>query len=389
MKKKILILGSTGSIGRTTLELIRNNKESYEVVGLTGNNNIDLLREQIKEFSPKYVCVGKEEYIFELKKIEAFKNIEFFFGDKGLADISKYADYDIILTAVSGAIGIDATVEAIKREKRIALANKETMVAAGSYINKLLNLYKGAEIIPVDSEHSAIFQSLQGFRKEDIKRLIITASGGTFRGKTIEELKDVSVEQALKHPNWSMGKKITIDSSTLVNKGLEVIEAHELFDLDYSKISVIVHPQSVIHSMVEYVDGSIISQMGVPSMKTPILYALTYPKREFNSVIDNLDFSKYSNLTFEEPDKKTFRGIDLAYQAGKIGGTMPAVLNAANEEAVALFLNGKIKFLEIYEIIEKMMNEHKKIDLISDDALNIIKAVDRETRERVKEKWGK
>lgn len=389
MKKKILILGSTGSIGRNTLELIRNNRDNYEIVGLSGNNNIDLLREQIKEFSPKYVCVGKEEYIFDLKKIEEFKDIEFFYGDKGLAEISKYADYDIILTAVSGAIGIDATVEAIKREKRIALANKETMVAAGSYINKLLALYKGAEIIPVDSEHSAIFQSLQGFRKEDIKRLIITASGGTFRGKKIEDLKNVTVEQALKHPNWSMGKKITIDSSTLVNKGLEIIEAHELFGLDYSKISVIVHPQSIIHSMVEYVDGSIISQMGVPSMKTPILYALTYPEREFNSAIGNLDFTKNSNLTFEEPDRKTFRGIDLAYRAGEIGGTMPAVLNASNEEAVSLFLNGKIKFLDIYEIIEKSMEQHKKIDLISDDALELIKKVDRETRERVREKWAR
>lgn len=386
MKKKILILGSTGSIGRNTLELIRNDKSSYEVLGLTGNNNIDLLKKQIEEFSPKYVCVGKEEYISELK---IYKNIEFFFGDKGLSEIAKYADYDIILTAVSGAIGIDATVEAIKRKKRIALANKETMVAAGTYINRLLKKYKKAEIIPVDSEHSAIFQSLQGFRKEDIKRLIITASGGTFRGKDIEYLKNVSVEQALKHPNWSMGRKITIDSSTLVNKGLEIIEAHELFGLDYSKISVIVHPQSVIHSMVEYVDGSIISQMGVPSMKTPILYALTYPKRVYNSTIENLDFSKYSNLTFEEPDRKIFRGIDLAYRAGEIGETMPAVLNAANEEAVSLFLNGKIKFLDIYRIIETMMEQHKKIELISDNALETIKSVDKEIRKRVRIEWGK
>lgn len=385
--KKILILGSTGSIGRNALELIRNNREKYEVVGLSGNSNIELLEKQIEEFNPRYVCIGYEK---DLERLEyKYKNIEFYIGNKGLAEISKNAEYDIILTAVSGAVGIDATVEAIKREKRIALANKETMVAAGVYINKLLNLYPKAEIIPVDSEHSAIFQSLQGFRKQDIKRLIITASGGTFRGKSLEDLKDVSVEQALKHPNWTMGKKITIDSSTLVNKGLEIIEAHELFGLDYDKIDVIVHPESVIHSMIEYVDGSIILQMGVPDMKTPILYAFSYPEKEHNSSIKMTDFSKYSKLTFEEPEREIFKGIDLAYRAGEIGQTMPAVLNAANEIAVELFLSNKIKFLDIYRIIEEAMEEHKILDLNGENALEIIKKVDSEIRVKVREKWGK
>lgn len=385
--KKILILGSTGSIGRNALELIRNNRDSYQVVGLSGNRNIDLLRKQIEEFTPKYVCVGYEEDRKNLSSI--YGNIEFFVGNKGLFEISRKADYDIILTAVSGSVGIDATVEAIKREKRIALANKETMVAAGSYINKLLKKYKNTEIIPVDSEHSAIFQSMQGYRKEDIKRLIITASGGTFRGSSLENLKNVTVEQALKHPNWSMGKKITIDSSTLVNKGLEIIEAHELFQVPYEKIEVIVHPQSIIHSMVEYVDGSIISQMGVPDMKTPILYAFTYPQKEYNSAIKTMDFIKYANLTFEKPDRKVFKGIDLAYRAGREGHTMPTVLNAANEIAVELFLNGKIKFLDIYSIIEETMDSHRIINLDTEAALQIIKEIDTETRIKVKEKWGR
>lgn len=382
--KKILILGSTGSIGKNTLEVIRNNKENFKVVGLSCNSNIELIEEQIKEFNPNFVCVGEEKFSLDLER--KYKNITFFFGDKGLREISKYADYDIILTAVSGAIGIDATVEAIKREKRIALANKETMVAAGTYINFLLSQYK-AEIIPVDSEHSALFQSMQGFKKEDINKIIITASGGTFRGKSKEYLKDVTVYEALKHPNWSMGKKITIDSSTLVNKGLEIIEAHELFGIDYDKIEVLVHPQSIIHSMVEYKDGSIISQMGVADMKTPIYYSLTYPEKKYNKAIEFLDFKKYSNLTFETPDYETFKGINLAYFAGKVGHTMPTVLNAANEVAVELFLKEKIKFLDIYKIIEDSMAEHSVLNLCSDNALEFIKIVDKETRKKVREKW--
>ncbi|WP_147388233.1 1-deoxy-D-xylulose-5-phosphate reductoisomerase [Fusobacterium polymorphum] len=384
--KKILILGSTGSIGTNALELIKNNREQYQVVGISGNKNIDLLKKQIEEFKPRSIYVGAEQDALNLKKEYPFIK-EVYFRENGLAELSKNSDYDIILTAVSGAIGIDATVEAIKREKRIALANKETMVSAGIYINKLLKEYPKAEIVPVDSEHSALFQSLQGFKKENIKKLIITASGGTFRGKDLTYLENVTVEQALKHPNWSMGKKITIDSSTLVNKGLEVIEAHELFNIDYDDIEVVVHPQSIIHSMVEYVDGSIIAQMGVANMKTPILYAFTYPEKEFNSSINFLDLIKNNNLTFEEADRKVFKGIDLAYRAGEIGGTMPTVFNASNEVAVELFMKKKIKFLDIYRIIEEAMNSHQVLSLNTDKALNIIKEVDRETRKKVREQW--
>ena len=386
--KKILILGSTGSIGTNALELIRNNREKYEVVGISGNKNIELLKKQIEEFKPTSIYVGVEQDALNLKKEYPFIK-EVYFGENGLAELSKNSDYDIILTAVSGAIGIDATVEAIKREKRIALANKETMVSAGIYINKLLKEYQKAEIVPVDSEHSALFQSLQGFKKENVKKLIITASGGTFRGKDLAYLENVTVEQALKHPNWSMGKKITIDSSTLVNKGLEVIEAHELFNVDYDDIEVVVHPQSIIHSMVEYVDGSIIAQMGVANMKTPILYAFTYPEKEFNSSINFLDLIKNNNLTFEEADRKVFKGIDLAYRAGRTGGTMPTVFNASNEVAVELFMKKKIKFLDIYRIIEDAMNSHQAVSLDTDNALNIIKEVDRETRKKVREQWEK
>ena len=374
--KKILILGSTGSIGTNALELIRNNRDEYQVVGISGNKNIALLKKQIEEFKPTSIYVGAEEDALNLKKEYSFIE-EVYFGENGLAELSKNSDYDIILTAVSGAIGIDATVEVIKREKRIALANKETMVSAGAYINRLLKEYPKAEIVPVDSEHSALFQSLQGFKKENIKKLIITASGGTFRGKDLAYLENVTVEQALKHPNWSMGKKITIDSSTLVNKGLEVIEAHELFNVGYDDIEVVVHPQSIIHSMVEYVDGSIIAQMGVANMKTPILYAFSYPEKEFNSSINFLDLIKNSNLTFEEADRKTFKGIDLAYRAGRTGGTMPTVFNASNEVAVELFMKKKIKFLDIYRIIEEAMNSHQVVSLGTDNALNIIKEVDR------------
>ena len=384
--KKILILGSTGSIGTNALELIRNNRKQYQVVGISGNRNIELLKKQIEEFKPTSIYVGSEQDAIYLKKEYSFIK-EVYFGENGLAELSKNSDYDIILTAVSGAIGIDATVEAIKRGKRIALANKETMVSAGVYINKLLKEYPKAEIVPVDSEHSALFQSLQGFKKENVKKLIITASGGTFRGKDLAYLENVTVEQALKHPNWPMGKKITIDSSTLVNKGLEVIEAHELFNIDYDNIEIIVHPQSIVHSMIEYVDGSIIAQMGVANMKTPILYAFTYPEKEYNSSINFLDLIKNNNLTFEEADRKVFKGIDLAYRAGRTGDTMPTVFNASNEIAVELFMKKQIKFLDIYRIIEEAMNSHQVLSLNNDNALNTIKEVDRETRKKVREQW--
>lgn len=375
--KKIVILGSTGSIGTNALDVIRNS-DKFQVVGLSANANYKLIIEQIEEFNPKFVSIGTEEGKKEI--LRRFPNIEVYVGDTGLKEIASKDEYDILLTAVSGAVGIEATIEGIKLGKRIALANKETMVAGGEYINRLLKENPKAEIIPVDSEHSALFQSMLGGKKKEIKKLIITASGGTFRGKKIEELKDVTVEQALKHPNWSMGKKITIDSSTLVNKGLEVIEAHELFGVEYDDIEVLVHPQSIIHSMVEFKDNSIIAQLGAPDMKLPIQYAFTYPEREENKALQSLDFKKMSTLTFEEPDNKTFKGIELAYKAGRIGKTLPAVFNAANEVAVELFLRGKIKFLTIYEIIEKAMERHI-VEEISD--IQIIKKVDKETREWV------
>lgn len=382
--KKIAILGSTGSIGVNALNIIREAKDKFQVVALSGHGNYKLLLDQIEEFKPLYVSIGTEVGYEKIK--EKFPNISIFLGDEGLKTIGSLDDYDILLTAISGAVGIDATVEGIKKSKRIALANKETMVAAGDYINKLLKEYPKAEIIPVDSEHSAIFQSMLGGRREEVSKIIITASGGTFRGKKIDDLKNVKVEDALKHPNWSMGKKITIDSSTLVNKGLEVIEAHQLFGVSYDEIEVVVHPQSIIHSMVEFRDSSIIAQLGVPDMKLPIQYAFTYPNREANIVLDKLDLKKISTLTFEQPDNETFKGIELAFKAGRIGGTMPAVLNAANEVAVELFLEGEIKFLEIYEIIENAMSNHKVVVV---DDVECIKKADTETRGFVYKKYSK
>ena len=272
--KKITILGSTGSIGTNALKVIEAKQDEFQVLGISGYSNLKLLKEQIERFNPKYICIGSEDEAKLLKELYPEKIVDF--GDNGLKMMGGLNEADIVLTAISGAIGIEATIEAIKKEKRIALANKETMVAAGEYINNLLKKYPKAEIIPVDSEHSALFQSIQGSKVQEIQTLIITASGGTFRGKNLDDLKDVTVEQALKHPNWSMGKKITIDSSTLVNKGLEVIEAHMLFGIPYDNIEVLVHPQSIIHSMVEFIDSSIIAQIGVPDMKLPIQYAFTY-----------------------------------------------------------------------------------------------------------------
>lgn len=382
--KRITILGSTGSIGTNALKVIEAKSDDFKVVGLSGYNNIDLLVEQIDRFNPKYICVGNETNANILK--EKYQEKEIFFGDEGLKKMGMIEDTDIVLTAISGAVGIEATVEAIKKEKRIALANKETMVAAGEYINNLLKQYPKAEIIPVDSEHSALFQSIQGSKNDEIKTLIITASGGTFRGKTRKELETVGVEEALKHPNWSMGKKITIDSSTLINKGLEVIEAHMLFGISYDNIEVLVHPQSIVHSMVEFRDSSIIAQLGVPDMKLPIQYAFTYPNREYSKELERLDLKKLKNLTFDEVDSDVFKGVELAYKAGRIGKTMPCVFNSANEVAVELFLNNKIRFLEIYEIISKAMELHEIEEVTS---IEIIKNVDLKTRKWVYENYGK
>ena len=382
--KNITILGSTGSIGTNALEVIRQKRDEFNVVALSGHINYKLVMEQIKEFNPKYVSIGTEEGFEAIKK--EFPEVELFFGREGLKKLGELEETDIILTAVSGVIGIEATVEAIKKGKRIALANKETMVAGGAYINKLLKEYPKAEIIPVDSEHSALFQSLSAGRREDVKNLIITASGGSFRGKKRDELKEITVSEALKHPKWSMGKKITIDSSTLVNKGLEVIEAHELFGIDYDRIKVAVHPQSIVHSLVEYKDNAMVAQLGATDMKLPIQLAFTYPKREESIALEKLDLMKAGNLTFEEPDMETFKGLPLAYRAGKTGGTMPVVFNAANEVAVELFMKEKIKFLEIYDVIEKAMDNHMPVKI---ENLEITLNVDEETRKWVYENYGK
>lgn len=382
--KNITILGSTGSIGTNALEVIRQKRDEFNVVALSGHTNYKLVMEQIKEFSPKYVSIGTEEGFEAIKK--EFPEVNLFFGREGLKKLGELEETDIILTAVSGVIGIEATVEAIKKGKRIALANKETMVAGGAYINKLLKEYPEAEIIPVDSEHSALFQSLSAGRREDVKNLIITASGGSFRGKKRDELEEITVSEALKHPKWSMGKKITIDSSTLVNKGLEVIEAHELFGIDYDRIKVTVHPQSIVHSLVEYKDNAMVAQLGATDMKLPIQLAFTYPEREESTALEKLDLMKAGNLTFEEPDMETFKGLPLAYRAGKTGGTMPVVFNAANEVAVELFMKEKIKFLEIYDVIEKAMDNHMPVEI---ENLEIILKVDEETRKWVYANYGK
>ena len=381
--KNIVILGSTGSIGTNALEIIRNKKEEFNVIGLSANSNHKLICEQIEEFKPKYVSIGTEEG----KRIieEKFSEVKVYVGREGLKKLGQIEEMDIILVAVIGAIGIEATSEAIKLGKRIALANKETMVAGGDYINKLLKENPKSEIIPVDSEHSAIFQSLMAGKKSQVKNLIITASGGTFRGKKLEDLKDVTVEQALKHPNWSMGRKITVDSSTLVNKGLEVIEAHQLFGMDYDKIKVVIHPQSIVHSLVEYDDNAVIAQLGVTDMKLPIQLAFTYPDRIQNNCLDTLDLLKVGNLTFEAPDREVFKGLDLAYKAGRIGKSMPTVLNAANEIAVELFLNKKIKFLDIYKIIEKAMDNHEVEEI---DNLDSILRIDQATRKWVYDNYS-
>ena len=381
--KNIVILGSTGSIGTNALEIIRNKKEEFNVIGLSANSNHKLICEQIEEFKPKYVSIGTAEG----KRIieEKFPEVKVYVGREGLKKLGQIEEMDIILVAVIGAIGIEATSEAIKLGKRIALANKETMVAGGDYINKLLKENPKSEIIPVDSEHSAIFQSLMAGKKSQVKNLIITASGGTFRGKKLEDLKDVKVEQALKHPNWSMGRKITVDSSTLVNKGLEVIEAHQLFGMDYDKIKVVIHPQSIVHSLVEYDDNAVIAQLGVTDMKLPIQLAFTYPDRIQNNCLDTLDLLKVGNLTFEAPDREVFKGLDLAYKAGRIGKSMPTVFNAANEIAVELFLDKKIKFLDIYKIIEKAMDNHEVEEI---DNLDSILRIDQATRKWVYDNYS-
>ena len=382
--KKIAILGSTGSIGTQTLEVVRENGD-IEVLGLAAGSNIKMLEEQIREFHPQIVAVWSEEKADELRVNVADTDTKIVAGMDGLLEVATMKKTEILVTAVVGMIGIRPTIEAIKAGKDIALANKETLVTAGHIIMPLAKKM-GVSILPVDSEHSAIFQSLQGNNHGALHKILLTASGGPFRGKKSEELMEIKVEDALKHPNWSMGRKITIDSSTMVNKGLEVIEAKWLFNVDVDQVQVVVQPQSIIHSMVEYVDGAIIAELGTPDMKLPIQYALYYPERRFLPG-DRVDFWTLGKLEFEKPDTDTFYGLELAYEAGRKGGillekpdmdtfkglkyaysaiadggSMPTVFNAANELAVSQFLNREIKYLEITEIIEDCMKAHKNIE---------------------------
>lgn len=355
--KKIAILGSTGSIGTQTLDVVREHSDELQVVALAAGSNKERLKEQIKEFHPKLVSLSDEKKAQELKEELAGEQVEVVCGMEGLIEVAGADSADVVVTAVVGMMGILPTMEAIKKGKDIALANKETLVTAGHLIIPMAKEY-GVSILPVDSEHSAIFQSLQGEPKAALDKILLTASGGPFRGKSAEFLETVTLEDALNHPNWSMGPKITIDSSTMVNKGLEVMEAKWLFGVDYSQIEVVIQPQSIIHSMVQYVDGAIIAQLGTPDMRVPIEYALFYPERRSLSG-DRLDFSKLSQITFEKTDYKVFRGLSLAIEAGKTGGTMPTVFNAANERAVAKFLKGEIKYTDIVRSIEKCMDAHK------------------------------
>lgn len=354
----IAILGSTGSIGTQTLEIVDSNPD-IQVMGLAAGNNVDLLEQQIRKYRPRLAAVWSEKAWHDLQMRVADLPIRVVCGMEGLLEIAMMEETDILVTAIVGMIGIRPTIAAIEAGKNIALANKETLVTAGHLIMPLAK-EKGVSILPVDSEHSAIFQSLKTENAEQIEKILLTASGGPFRGKKREELAGIQVEDALKHPNWSMGQKITIDSSTLVNKGLEVIEAKWLFEAELEQIQVVVHPQSIIHSMVQFKDGGILAQMGMPDMKLPIQYALTYPKRRPMGG-KRVDFYELGQLTFEKPDTETFRGLKLAYEAAHIGGSMPTVYNAANEKAVSLFLERKISYLQITELILEAMNNHKVI----------------------------
>lgn len=384
--KKISILGVTGSIGTQTLDVVRNS-DDIKIIGISANSSTEKMKEIIKEFKPKYVAMMKEECAEELKEFckENSFEIEVYSGLDGLVKISVLDEIDMVVTSVVGMIGLVPTIKAIKAKKDIALANKETLVVAGELVMKAAE-ENGVKILPVDSEHSAIYQSLRGNDLSTLKKIILTASGGPFRGKKEEELKEITLEEALNHPNWSMGKKITIDSATLMNKGLEVIEAHWLFNCDYDNIQVVVHPQSIIHSMVEYTDGAIIAELGSADMRLPIQYALNYTKRK-KEVAKSIDFYEISKLTFEKPDMNTFKCLKIAYEVGKNGGLLPTVLNGANEVAVQLFLDRKIKFLEIAEIIEKTLKEFKdecKKELNLD---NII-ALDKKVRNYVINKYN-
>ena len=357
--KKIAILGSTGSIGTQTLEIVRDNPD-LQVMGLAAGSNAALMEKQIREFHPALAVMWREEAAEELRGRTTDLPVKVLSGIEGLLALASDASYEILVTAIVGMIGIRPTIAAIESGKTIALANKETLVTAGHLIMPLAKKHK-VPILPVDSEHSAIFQSMNGEDKKQVSKILLTASGGPFRGRSRQELAGMRAEDALKHPNWSMGRKITVDSASLVNKALEVMEARWLFDVELDSIQVVIHPQSIIHSMVEYVDGAVIAQLGMPDMKLPIQYALFYPERR-PMAGERVDFFKLGQITFERPDTEVFTGLKLGMQAARTGGSMPTVFNAANEKAVAMFLNHSIGFLEIPELIEKCMNHHRVIE---------------------------
>ena len=377
----IAILGSTGSIGTQTLDIVRKNKD-LQALGLAAGRNISMLEEQIREFSPRLAAVGDEEKAAELRERVKDTDCKVVGGMDGLLELAAMEGTQILVTAIVGMIGIRPTIEGIKAGKDIALANKETLVTAGHIIMPLAEQY-GVRILPVDSEHSAIFQALNGEEHKTTDKLLITASGGPFRGRKTEDLRDIQVEGALKHPNWAMGQKITIDSATLVNKGLEVMEAKWLFGVDLAQIQVVVQPQSVIHSMIRFTDGSVMAQLGTPDMRLPIQYALYGGTRRYLDG-ERLDFAKLGSITFENPDMETFKGLPLAMKASRTGGSMPTVFNAANEKAVALFLQKKIAFLDIYRIIEDAMESHKVIPAPTvEEILNI----EQEIYNRIESRW--
>lgn len=379
--KKITVLGSTGSIGVNALDVIGKNPRQFRVVALAAGSNIKLLQKQIERFRPKIVAIANEENVNELHDSLPQKiKTEIVAGKSGLKEVASFADSDIVISAIAGAAGLIPTLAAIDAKKDIALANKETMVMAGDIVTKKARK-NGVKILPVDSEHSAIFQCLQGQKHENISKIILTASGGPFFNYKTNDLKKVTLDQALKHPNWKMGKKITIDSASMMNKGLEVIEARWLFDLDIDKIKILVHPQSIVHSMVEFVDGCVLAQLGIPDMRTPIAYALTYPVRIKND-LPLLDLVAARNLEFYKPDLKKFPCLELAYEAGICGGTMPAVLNAANEIAVEAFLSRKIKFVDLPGIIDKVLSMHQ---CVKKPSLNGILQADEWARLQTKE----
>ena len=379
--KNIAILGSTGSIGTQTLDVARKN-EDLRVVAVSAGKSVEKLEEQIREFHPILAAVWDEKAARDLKTRIADTDTKVVSGMEGLLELASMPESDILVTAIVGMIGIRPTMEGIRAGKDIALANKETLVTAGHLIMPMAREY-GVSILPVDSEHSAIFQAIHGEENKEIHKLLITASGGPFRGRTTEELRNVTVADTLKHPNWVMGRKITVDSATLVNKGLEVMEARWLFDMDLDHIQVVVQPQSIIHSMVEFKDGAIMAQLGTPDMRLPIQYALYYPHRRYLDG-DRLDFTKLREITFEVPDMETFRGLPMAIQASREGGSMPTVFNAANELAVKKFLEEKIGFLDIYEIIAQSMERHKKID---HPDLDEILSVEQDTYQWIESRW--